>query len=145
MPCREHVQQLLQEKKRFDDLGVRILIVTFDSQAMAEHYVREFELPWPMLLDPQKSIYRKFGLGPASWWSLVGPRPMWGYIKLMLGGQRPGKPGSDLKQLGGDFILDNAGVMHYSHLCDDPLDRPAISLLIDEAQKVVGHQVDTSQ
>ncbi|MFT5299919.1 MAG: hypothetical protein ACI87E_001648 [Mariniblastus sp.] len=101
-------------------------MVTFDSQAMASAYVAKLNLDWPMLLDSEKELYAKYGMPRAGWWALSNPIVVWKYILLILRGFTPGKIGKDIKQLGGNVLIDPTGIIRMNHVSGDPHDRPAI-------------------
>lgn len=92
---------------------------------MAEAYVKETELNWPLLMDSDRSLYQRYGLSRGSWFAIYGVSSIWKYIKLIAGGRRPGKPGKDWRQLGGDILIDPAGYIRLFHASESPHDRPS--------------------
>ena len=40
---------------------------------MARAYVEQTELPWPLLIDPERSAYDSYGFGRGSAWAIYGP------------------------------------------------------------------------
>ena len=111
------------------NVGVRI--VTFDADFMALAYVKQTNCPWPLLIDADKKLYAGYSMTRGSWWSIVGPRSIWKYIRLMLKGQKLQKPGSDHQQLGGDVLVDPDGVIRLHFISNDPHDRPTIESILD--------------
>ncbi|MGI9240370.1 MAG: AhpC/TSA family protein [Verrucomicrobiales bacterium] len=130
MPCRTHWLQLQQYRSELDSLGVRVFIVTFDELEIAKAYVDTNHLGWPLLLDTDRSVYRSFGMGRASWWTLVNPVSIWNYLKLWMKGARPQQVGSDMHQLGGDVLIDPAGEIRLLYVSMSPHDRPSIESLL---------------
>jgi hypothetical protein len=55
---------------------------------------------------------------------------MWHYLKLRLRGQKLLPVQGDPHQLGGDFIVDAAGIIRLSHPSKDPVDRPPVEDLL---------------
>ncbi len=131
MPCRAHWLQLQQRREEFARLGIEIYVVTFDEVERAREYVEKNRLGWPLLLDPVRAVYQGFGMGRANWWTLMGPSSMWKYIVMWLKGGKPQKVGSDVHQLGGDVLIDPAGVLRLNYVSKTPHDRPSIQSLID--------------
>lgn len=79
-----------------------------------------------MLLDSERELYAKYGMPRAGWWALSNPIVVWKYILLILRGFNPGKIGKDIKQLGGNVLIDPTGIIRMNHVSGDPHDRPAI-------------------
>ena len=42
-------------------------------------------------------------------------------------------------QLGGDFVVDHAGILRFAHQCHDPSDRPSTHRLIEEIRRVIAN------
>lgn len=84
--------------------------------------------PFPVVGDPERAAYQMFGLERTSWWTFFRPRVLWGYIRLMLRGVRVRTPyaGEDVRQLGGDFLLDRSGRTVWSFTSTDPTRRPSV-------------------
>jgi hypothetical protein len=62
---------------------------------------------------------------------------LWRYLTLWRKGrkiQRPGK-GSDLSQLGADFVVDAHGTISYAHYSERPDDRPDIMEIVNAVVK----------
>ncbi len=95
---------------------------------MARAYVEQTQLPWPLLIDSDRSVYEAYGLLRATWWSILGPASIWEYLKLIiLKGRRVQKSGSDYRQLGGDILIDPDGIVRLHFLSKSPHDRPNIA------------------
>lgn len=107
-----------------------MLAVTFEDQERAEAYVRETRLPWPLLVDPSRSLYAAYGMHRGRWRDILGPAALGSYAKLMLQGRRPHRPTGDLQQLGGDVLIDPDGIVRLHHIGAGPADRPSVSSLL---------------
>lgn len=112
------------------ELGVRVKVVTFDANFLALAYLKETNLPWPLLMDTEQQLYRGYGMTRGSWWSIYGLPSVVKYLKLMSSGRSPGKPGKDWRQLGGDVLIDPHGIVRILHLSRGPHDRPSIDSLL---------------
>ena len=119
------MSQLRQQQERLDELNIQVKIVTFDSDAMAKAYVEETKLDWPLLLDTNRELYSAYGMKRGNLWSVAKPLAVIRYVGLFLRGQKMGKPGSDLFQMGGDVLIDPAGVVRLHQASKDPHDRPS--------------------
>ena len=71
---------------------------------------------------------------------MLHPRVLLGYLKLIWRGTRPEKPepGEDLFQLGGDFVLDEAGRLVFAYPSKTSTDRPSVTVLLDAVRKALG-------
>ena len=119
-----------QYEQMFETLGLSICVVTFDSKPVAQAYVRETNLVWPLLIDSGRSLYHAYGMGWGSAWQIYGPAAIWNYVKLLARGRRLRRPGSDVHQLGGDVLIDPSGIVRLHYVGAGPHDRPRIADLI---------------
>jgi alkyl hydroperoxide reductase subunit AhpC len=124
------VTQLRQWESRLDDQGIEVLVVSFQPLEDAQRYVEHWDLPWPMVSDEQRLLYRHYGMRRADWWTVMGPRSWWGYIRLLLAGRKLEMPTADVRQLGGDILIDPTGIVRYHHVTSTPVDRPDIEDLL---------------
>ena len=88
-----------------------MLVVTQAKPEVLRSFLTRYPQPFPVVGDPERAAYRAFGLERTSWLTFFQPRVLWGYIRLMLRGERVRTPyaGEDVTQLGGDFLLDRTG------------------------------------
>ena len=99
---------------------------------MARSYAEQTKLPWPLLVDSDRQLYQAYGMERADWWSIYGPSSIWHYMKLIFGrGRRIEKPGSDYRQLGGDVLIDPAGLVKFHYVSESPHDRPEVQEILD--------------
>ncbi len=119
-----------QHEQELDRLGVRACVVTFEVDYMAQAYVRNTKLQWPLLIDAERKLYRAYGMERGSWREIYGLASWWAYAKLFARGRRPRLPGSDVHQLGGDVLIDRAGIVRFHHVGRGPADRPAVAELL---------------
>lgn len=106
------------------------MVVTFDADFMALAYIKEINLPWPLLLDSDQALYQAYGMTRGSWWNVYGLPSIWKYLKLIAQGRLPGRPGKDWRQLGGDVLIDPQGVVQIHHVSTGPHDRPSVDSLL---------------
>lgn len=76
---------------------------------MAQAYVRETELRWPLLVDRERTLYGAYGMLKASWLDVWGPKTWVAYGRALLGGRRLEQAGEDVYQRGGDVLVDPEG------------------------------------
>ena len=88
------------------------------------------QLPFPLLSDPERDAYWAYGLRSGNLRRIFGPGTIWAYVKLLAAGQWYHFRRSDFLQLGGDFVIDAAGVVQYEYRSAAPHDRPAVEQLV---------------
>lgn len=111
-------------------MQVRVCVVTFDANPMASAYARQTGLPWPILLDHERVLYRGYEMGRATWWAIYGPASVWNYLKLIARGRRLHRPGSDYRQVGGDVLVDPLGIVRFHYVSESPHDRPQVESIL---------------
>lgn len=121
-----------QQYEKILRLGAEVLVVTFSAAQRIAQYLEAHDWPFPVVADPEFKAYRAFELQKGTWWQVAGPRAIVGYLKLMLRGRLPGKhtKGDDVKQLGGDFVLDASGRLLYLYRSQESTDRPGAEELL---------------
>ena len=116
--------------------GAEVVVISFESKARLAQLARQMRLPFPLLSDPERDVYRAYGLVKGSWTQVLGPKTAWTYLKLLLRGRRYHFQRSDLRQLGGDFVIDSEGVIRYEYRSAQPEDRPGIDRLLEVLSEV---------
>lgn len=109
-----------------------IVVVTFTTPAHLDGYLARNDLTFPVLIDPDRSAYRAYGLGRASVGRAWGLRAALAYLRLFLRGRWRDlrRPVEDTLQLGGDFVIGADGTLVYGFWSAGPDDRPPIDELI---------------
>jgi alkyl hydroperoxide reductase subunit AhpC len=125
------VSQLRQRADELERLGVDVLVVSFEAGPMVLAYARATGLPFPIVVDEERELYRAYGMLLGHKRDVWGPASMLAYLRLMLRGRRLSPPTGDTAQLGGDVLIDPAGVVQVQHVGTGPADRPAIDELLD--------------
>lgn len=120
-----------------------MLVVSFTPPAKAAAYLAKYPAPFPVVCDPEREAYRRFGLGRATWLRLFRPHAILGYLRFMLRGWLPQKPmkKDDPLQLGGDFVLDAHGRIVFAHPSQDPVDRPSGKELLAVVRELIAARV----
>lgn len=114
-------------------MGGELIAVTQAAPAQLAAHLQEYPRPFPVVGDPERAVYRLFGLERGSWSMFFRPRVLAHYLKLLALGWRLRWPrrGEDVLQLGGDFVLDADRRLRLAHRSADPQDRPDPQRLID--------------
>jgi len=112
----------------------------------AEHlpaYSTDHGLPFPVLTDPHRVAYERFGLGRGSVARVWGLRAGRRYLDVLradglAGVRRMRRPTEDTLQLGGDFVIGADGTLVYGFWGEGPDDRPPVDDLIAAAKCAAG-------
>jgi peroxiredoxin Q/BCP len=65
MQCRVHVAQLGRLYKDFQAAGAEVLVILGDTPDRALRYSESLHTPFPVLADPERDVYKVFGLEKA--------------------------------------------------------------------------------
>lgn len=110
---------------------MKVAVVTFEAGFIANAYIEDTGLTWPLLVDEERSAYEHYDMLEASFWDVWGPKTLWAYGKAMLGGQKLQKSDGDVSQRGGDVLIDPDGVVRLVHVGDGPADRPGVESMLE--------------
>jgi len=123
------VAQLCQYEDEINRLNAQVLIISFGTPELAQAWLEETCAPFTMLLDPERVVYRAYGMG-RSWLRSWNVNTLWLYVRLLLSGRRWRGIQGDSAQLGGDFIVDANGIVRLAYSSRDPTDRPEVTHLL---------------
>ena len=129
MPCREHLSQLRHIESELKEKGVEVVVVTFEAGFVAQSYVEDENLQWPLLVDETRDVYHAYDMLSAGFWDIWGPSTWWAYIRGVFGGHKLKASEGDVSQRGGDVLIDPDGVVRLHHVGDGPADRPTIEAI----------------
>ncbi|TKS76180.1 hypothetical protein D9C73_009658 [Collichthys lucidus] len=116
--------------------SVQVLVVSFGSVEGARLWLEQTGSRFDIMLDPQRKIYRSFGLG-SSYAKVMKFDCLLQYAEYgAVDRDFPDVPPhllEDIYQMGGDFLLDDAGKVVLCHPCKNPLDRPTAKDILQAA------------
>ena len=124
------MSQLRQKHGEIEAQGAAVLAVSFEPRDRLFQLSRQLQLPFPLLSDPERDSYRAYCLQRGYLRQIFSPQTVLAYVKLLAQGRMYYFRRSDLRQLGGDFIIDPEGVIQYQYLSAAPHDRPSVDELI---------------
>lgn len=107
-----------------------IAVVTFAAPERLAAYRQHLNLPFPILADTERTLYRLLGAERGTnrqVWSLGTLRM---YARLLRQGRHLRRPTEDIHQLGADAIVGRNGVLRYLSLPATPDARPPIRDLL---------------
>lgn len=119
-----------------DARSLKVLVVAFGGIDGAKMWMEQTGCALEMLLDPKRKIYRTFGLG-SSYAKVMKFGCLLQYSEYGAAGvdfpDVPPRLMEDLYQMGGDFLLDEAGKVLLSHPSKNPHDRPTVNDILQAA------------
>uniref|UniRef100_A0A3B4H5T4 Uncharacterized protein n=1 Tax=Pundamilia nyererei TaxID=303518 RepID=A0A3B4H5T4_9CICH len=125
----ENLLLLTANQALLEARSVRVLVVSFGSVEGAQLWLEQTGCTFDILLDPQRKVYRSFGLG-SSYAKVMKFGCLLQYSDYVVANidfpDFPHRLLEDSYQLGGDFLLDSAGKVLLSHPSKNPLDRPTL-------------------
>ena len=121
-------------RDRLDEFGhdTEVVLVTFTDPSELVSYRAKTGLPFPILVDADRSVYRAYGFGRASTRRVWSPAVLRTYARLL---RRDGvgaleRPTEDTRQLGGDMVIAPDGTLAWGFWSEGPDDRPTVDALI---------------
>jgi peroxiredoxin len=122
--------QLHRSKAQFENNGFQIILVSLATPDRTEAFKKEFSLSFPIICDPEKKLYKIFGLGRGSFIRMASPAFLLKGLKTLSRGHTLGVPKDDVRQMPGVFLIDTTGNIRYAHYAKDPSDNPSIDTLL---------------
>lgn len=117
--------------------SVQVMVVSFGSVEGAQLWLEQTGCTFEMLMDSQRKVYRRFGLG-SSFSKVLNFSCLMRFSEYsMVNRDFPDFPHrllEDIYQLGGDFLLDETGKVLLSHPSKNPLDRPSLTNVLQAAE-----------
>jgi len=123
--------QLQEHEDEIESMGMNVVGLTFESRSLALAYTEETGMRWPMLVDDARRLYQRYGMVRGRWRDILGWSAWRIYAQLLLRGRRLRRTSGDVRQLGGDVVVDPAGIVRLLHVGAGPADRPSVESLLD--------------
>jgi hypothetical protein len=121
---------LRDRKHLLDALDASVLVISFEDPATLQQFGWFRDLPFAMLSDPSRRLYGAFGLRTRSLLRLLDRETLMAYARALLHGHLPHLRRTDLRQLGGDVVLNRAGDAVFVHRSATPADRPPVEVVL---------------
>jgi peroxiredoxin len=118
------VAQLRRAKERFDKAGVEVVIVGLGTPEQSEEFRKKFQVPFTIISDHEKELYRAFGLKQMSPIGFFSPSMIIKGFSTLAKGHGMGVPEGDVRQLPGVFVINIDGQIEFSHYAENPSDHP---------------------
>lgn len=113
---------------RFAD--AKIAVVTFASPERLSAYREHLRLPFDVVADVDRRLYRLLGAGRGTSRQIWSAGTIRMYLRLVRAGRRLRWPTEDIQQLGADAVIGRDGTLRYLSLPSTPDARPPIDALV---------------
>lgn len=123
------------KQEAFEQAGAAVLVVCLEPTEELGRFRWFRDLPFTVLSDPSGAAYRAFGLVEGRVSQLVTWNSFIGYVRALLAGRVPVRPHGNVRQLGGDFVLDESGHVVFAHRSKEPVDTPTVEALLEAVQR----------
>jgi len=121
---------LRQRASEFQALGLGIVVIGLGSPARTKAFRQSIDVPFPILSDPRRESYRRYGLMRTDFRRELTPSTLThGLHDTLRHGVRPSSD-QDMLQLGGVYIVDPAGVIRYAYRARQWHDNPPVDDLL---------------
>lgn len=118
-------------RDHLDQIGdATVAVVTFAAPERLDAYRRHLDLPFPVLSDPNRTLYSLLGAGRGSHRQVWSPGTLRLYARLLRRGARLRRPTEDIRQLGADVVIGRDGRLRYLALPSSPDARPPVAELL---------------
>lgn len=107
-----------------------MIVVSFEAGFLARTYIEETGLEWPLLVDENREIYHAYDMLDADFWDIWGPSSWVAYVREIVHGRLPKKSSGDIRQRGGDVLIDPQGIVRLHHVGIGPADRPEVETIL---------------
>jgi peroxiredoxin len=125
------VAQLRRREAAFTRLGARVVLVGLGTVRETEIFKTRFDVPFDMLSDPQRRLFKAFELRRGTPSELLSVGTVVKGLSAMFRGYRMGAPQGDVNQLPGVFVIDTAGSVRFSHYARDASDHPDPAVILE--------------
>jgi len=121
---------LRRDHGRFIEAGLSLVLVGQGTPAETAEFGRKLDLPYPVLADDDRRAYRAYGLTEAGARQFFRPETARAFVRSLISGAGGGRPVGDVRQLGGAFVVDRAGIVRLAHPSAYPGDHPTTDDLL---------------
>jgi alkyl hydroperoxide reductase subunit AhpC len=126
---------LRRNKNSFAKAGARVVLVGLGTPAESAEFAAKYKVPFAIVADKDKKLYRKFGLKQMSPLGFLSPGLALKGVAAIAGGHGIGMPQGDVRQLPGVFLINTTGQIVFSHFAGNPADHPDVATLMAAIRK----------
>lgn len=138
-------ERLNEEYAQLVEAGANVVVIGQGDPERAAWYKDKYKVPCPVLLDPDETVYRAYGLLEMSPWLLIGrapPGPEY-FQNIMSTHRTKGRPVADNPfLLPGEFVVNTQGKFVFTYryqYCDN---YPNLDTLLNSIKEAAASTVD---
>jgi peroxiredoxin len=134
--CQMDIIKLLKEKDKLKEKGVEVIIFIQSPEEVVKEYLKDFpDFPFRLVPDPEKKVYKIFGVESGSFLDLVSPTallrtlkdsPLLSKYRFVKGGVK-----GDRYLRPAFFVVDN-GIVIWAYKSKNVADSPDISEMLSK-------------
>jgi alkyl hydroperoxide reductase subunit AhpC len=127
------VAQLRRDQNELKTAGIDVVLVSSGSPEQAESFRHDFEVPFPIVCDPECVLFKKYGLRDMNWRDYCSPLMLLKVVRVMSEGYGYKSGEGSSSQLGGVFLVDTGGRVRFAHIAANAADHPSPREIIQAA------------
>ena len=135
---RRQVVQLRREQNGLKKAGIDVVLVSSGTPAQAEAFRHDYKVPFTIIRDPNRVLFKKYGLRDMDLRDYRSPRMLVQVVKVLAGGYGYKSGQGSSSQLGGVFIIDTGGKVRFAHIAVNAADHPSPQEIIQAAATLTG-------
>lgn len=145
--CREIAVDLHRERRSFEEIDVELAVIGHGSAAHAADFRRLQNVDLPLLVDPDRSVYKLAGAKVATLKELIGPRQVLRGLRATIMSRlrqgsiavHQGRILGHAAQLGGVLVIAPDGTVRYAYLSEESGDNPPAREVLAAARAIRPH------
>jgi peroxiredoxin len=135
---RRQILQLCEEQDALRNVGIDVVLVSSGTAAQAEVFRRDYRVPFTVICDPERVLFKKYSLREMTLRDYLSPRMWVKSVQVMAQGYGHKSGEGSEAQLGGVFIIETSGKVAYAHIAADAADHPSPHEILQAAATLGG-------
>jgi len=127
------VAQLRRDQHELKNAGIDVVLVSSGSPEQAESFRHDFEVPFPIVCDPECVLFKEYRLRDMDWRDYYSPSMLVKVVNVMFEGYGYKSGEGSSSQLGGVFLVDTGGKVRFAHIAANAADHPSPREIIQAA------------
>ncbi|MDQ3779102.1 MAG: AhpC/TSA family protein [Chloroflexota bacterium] len=128
--------QLCRDFSRFTEARTSVTAIGQGTPDETATFIEEMRIPFVVLSDPHRKAYTASGAVWGGARSFLSPTTLGSFMKSVLRGARFGRVVGDPRHLGGTFLIDRQGIIHYAKRSERAGDYPTTDELLGRVREI---------
>lgn len=129
--CNLHLHSIIRRFDEVEKIGVVFLPVFQSPPAEVLKYTGDKPLPFPILCDPDETIYRLYDV-KSSFWGFFSIQVLFTMIKAFLSGFFPGKMEGEIGRIPSEFLIDEEMNIFFEYKGKNIGDHPKLEVILEQ-------------